>query len=1180
MHYRKYPGIHLAAILMAFLVICIPFYTSSVFAATGSISNVYVHGTEEKDSFLSANGDFLRVSLDARITNNDGSAALVSPWRVRYTIDGSAAIPFDECNHTQHGIYRCTYISDVRNWESREYALSLILYDDAFIRLDTYRTGFFVDSKAPVFLSLEIPDGITAGDFEIPFTIEDRACDGCIDICSGNNRIELFSDGSLVHTHLIETDFCKYTDKIKTTAESLNIDEGLTNLCIRAHDNAGNYAEVCKELLVDYNAPVFIPGSFLILNKNKNPVIFSSPYILESDIMINISETEGALLKENVIADFSGLFTTTPGQYESVAADSCVSDGQGNYLCTWESINIHGVDGETEIYFNAEDSSGNSASYTHKILIPLDTGRPVVMDVRSQNEIESQPGPGYYNSSENVFIVTVAQSGAGMMNADAYLDLGSIHSAYSIKKADECIDKGGKWDCYWYGISAGQKNPGAVSNVRVTRLRDDSGISFAAEEGVIHRSFIYDSEPPVISDIHIGPFGSELEVLMDGDVVLISAVVSDSVSGVNKDKVIADYSDFDESQVPTPARSCMPLYNGSARYACTWEYAGPLPVGSMARVGITAVDNAGNPGKKAYASIFVAETEETETDFWHESFSVGRQKQLNPNFLWQSRTGTAIRADAMLIPKAGMPYVHAFEITECKGKLDIGDAKISLEKKSDKPEQLSLQDESLSLPDEGSNLTDEADTARADDYESYTILNQYHYPGMGRESKYLIINIPNYQKEYVNKAKKLDIVCTGEVVQASSKMGKIYVPNEKVTAEFSIPLMHNSLFIDPAFSTVNKVHHMRDRVDMIDSVLKFITTITSWLGPICIVISTVRQLLTNICTIWIGIKAGLSFVTTVFDGNVDSCNLQIDFLEKLWYGVDGKQERDNHKISDSTDKNKIFGSTKSYMSVGFWCDLVVCEECNDVWRGIFQGGGGQDSFSFETLGFLDNLVPDSVSQKDASNINIKPDVPTAATHDVDAKRLGTSTIAPQVYFDPMRNLIVALVCVPPCLKGIENNLRIYRQIIVTYNVCMNTAAIRGEDTSQCDDYYASQVCQQILGWFWSIVDAFIMQFLVKSIMFLADSWIFSNPHCPPKCETTGCYSQTNSILFATLCIPKILMGIASWWWTVQDTLDRIKSLGELEFGGNSEKDVQKLVDEEMDLSDDEFMKKYGEYPDY
>ncbi|MBN2458277.1 hypothetical protein JXB31_04065 [Candidatus Woesearchaeota archaeon] len=1125
----KINALNSSALFMSLLIISIPFYTSSVFADIGKISDVSVHGKEGVSDFVASSADYLEITLNVWMTDDDGIPIEVLPGYLRLSLNNIGSIPFSSCTGSA-GSYSCTYQSEEKDWLSRVYDTRVSLYDSSMVlRLDKKVGEFYVDGSPPVFSWISIPDSATSEEFEISYSLVDSACSGCTGACSGIDRAELLVGDEIVLANEYEGG-CSLQGEFLTSAASLNLLEGDNELCIRAYDKAGFYSEQCDSIFVDYNAPVFIADSFKILKQNNHPLLYSSLNLITADIYINISEGGSGLSVDDVSANLSALFTDVSGAYPEVHPNSCTTDGEGEYECIWDDISVHGIEGQGLLMFSAEDGSGNSASYTHEVSLPLDSGRPVVREIRTQNS-------GYVNRSNNLFVLEVTESGSGMHDAEAYLDLSRINSAYTNRKADNCTDVGSYWECYWAGISAAGLSNGDSVQVYVTRLVDDARISYLESEGETRATFTYDEEIPVLSNVTIRPYGSELEILMEGDVVEISAVVSDEFSGISEDRVYADLAGFDTSLGYMAAESCTRYGNLSTDYLCLWEYGGQLPLGEVVEIGITAYDNAGNvneASESSTGSVFIAEMEGKEVDFWEEFAAVGRQRQLNENFLWQSSKGTIIRADVTLVHKYGMPYVHAFDVIECKGKLDI------------------------------SRSSSSGNSSASSDYEDYTIVGQYYYPGQARTSKYLLINIPNYDKELLERASKVEILCAGEVIQASSERGSVYSPNERFNATIDIPFMPGSLFTRPEFSTVNKINYKRDQVEFYDSVIEFIDGISSWLKPICTVVATIREVISNVCTLWVMAKTAFAAVTGGTSTQTSECALKDNFLETIWYG----SQDDKMSIKDQLENPSAMWdsgyllSSKKLMSMGYWCDLVLCQECNNLWNSFGWVGGVNDVFQ---KAFLPSYEAFQVKGKTASANGFEyPEKDIAA---------GGGPGKPSLYFDPQTNLIIAILCSPPCLTGIKNNLLVYKEIIVTYNVCMNTAAIRGSDTSQCDDYYSSQVCQQIIGMFWGIIEQFIMQLISKTIMYYAENWIFNRPECRP-----GATNVPNDPTHVMLCVPTYLMAVASFWMNIEDSIEKFEELGELDF--KSEEEVQSDIDADMELSEEELMQKYGTFPSY
>jgi hypothetical protein len=1145
--------IQLMALFMIMLVISLPLCTSFALADTGTISDVSIKGRLGTPDFVS-NEDSLEISLNAQITGGDNLPRVVEPTNILFTIGQSQTnLKFSACSQSSGNGYNCSYKGPLQTWESGKYALSIRLYDSTPIRqrLDLFETTLYSDNQNPVFQSLNIPSGANVKPFSVSYTVKDTACDDCIGKCIGIDRVELgingnyptFS-GSAVPVGAggginIYGGGCTKSGTFNVSASTLGLNEGKNEICIKAYDLGGLFAQQCKSVYVDYLPPEFVPSSFFIRNKLGNDITYSSAAGIIADILVNISDSGSGISSENVYANLSLLNPEREAEYDKIYASSCTKNSDGTYLCVWNDIEIKSS-GTLEISLFALDDSGNENTLSKNLNLPLDSEKPVITEITTLNGV-------YLNKANNTIIVKITESGSGMNNKNAYLNLAALQSSYGARKqADSCKNTDGIWECYWYTISVSSSSK---LTVKIAELSDDSGLTFKLSGSTISKTFILDSDTPIVNSYNISPLSPDMETIAVGDIISIVANITEKSSEILASNALIDYSAFDANASLTPAQSCTRETNTSIYYICKWEYAGPLTGKKTVSVKMIVKDIAGNSVTKS-KSVFIAGKVDKVVDNWDDSAIVAKQPKLNPNFLWQSNSGTAVRAEVSLVPKAGTPFVHAFKISECKGRIINGSANKSNQKN-----------------------------------ESFSIVSQSYFPGLPRDSKLMVFNIPKYDKTLIQTAIKIEVFCHGEITQAASEKGDIYVPNEKVNMTFEVPLLKGSFFTQPEYSTVNKIHEKRQDIEKIDKVLDLINSITKWLDPICTALNNIRTILNNICTLITGFYTYLNLITGGSASAGNTCPQISSFIEELWYG---KKTDDRGLKLIGTD---IQISRKNVWSFGFVCDLVVCEECNMVWRkmtasvaNIKPNDQGEVVFPFENYipDSLSKLTPEGVANKNtATGTTGGYNPPSGNEKDgtlTDAeKRLRAARI--QMYFDPQRSLLVALICWPPCLKGIQTKLNTYKATIVTYNVCLNTAAIRGQDTSECDTYYSSQVCQQILGEFWYIIDDLIKQFITKSIMYVAESWLLNNPFCPPLAKTSTFFAGQDT-KYAFLCIPQILMGVVAWFSVLEDTMNKFEEVKNFEMKDMSEAEAQKLTDAELALTDEQFKQKYGVYPGY
>jgi len=664
----------------------------------------------------------------------------------------------------------------------------------------------------------------------------------------------------------------------------------------------------------------------------------------------------------------------------------------------------------------------------------------------------------YLSKVKQNLTVTVTEGQSGMAGKQILLDLHQMGGGPSVSP-EICNLQGGTWECVWTDVMASGEEGHEVT-VKVVSVLDDASNPWDEAASTKSQDFIIDGMKPVILEIEVGPLGSDIETLRVDDVVEITALISDNF-GIAARDVFADIGDLKKDADYKRADECTEI--NKTTWKCRWEYAGELDKKRTVKLNVKATDYAGNEkdsiSDHVFGESYIAEVVNKEVNFWSKGISYDTNV-LNKNFLWMSSTGTYVRSGLRLIAKGPIPYVHGFDLTSCQGTLII--------------------------------------PGKDEIYESYTVKDQFYYPKGPRSEKYAIIGIPNYDKDSVKDAKSVKIKCVSEVIQASSLKSAMYSPNEKVNTTIEIKLAKD-IFTRPDIATIDKITDMEDELATIDGWISFIKGITNFLTPICTMFQLIRQLIDGVCIIWSGVTA----LYTGGEGGA-TCAIESWKMDGLWKGS-GK----------GVSLGPLPSSEKDFWSLGFFCDLVLCEECGNFWSSAYGQAVGDK---------MNGLWPKQGAYWENNDL-VK---------------------APQLSFDPRQSLIVAVWCMPPCLPGILTKLQVYRNIIVTYNTCINVAATRGEDVGQCDDYFGSQVCQQIFGEFWYLIDSFIKQYITGWIMYAIEQKLIGLADCPAgwwgepglreKCLATKLY-ETAGWFLNLLSTFEVLEQISNHQWLAAEDID-------------------------------------------
>jgi hypothetical protein len=413
-------------------------------------------------------------------------------------------------------------------------------------------------------------------------------------------------------------------------------------------------------------------------------------------------------------------------------------------------------------------------------------------------------------------------------------------------------------------------------------------------------------------------------------------------------------------------------------------------------------------------------------------------------------------------------------------------------------------------------------------FTSYTVKDEFYYPDADRSDKYVLIEVPHYDNSSLSNATAVKIICAGEVVQGRSKTSDVYTPNEIVNVTIDVPLT-NKIFSSPGLSTIDKITEKKSQLDSLNTLINWIDFWVRLLQPLCQLFQLLRQLIEGVCVFIQGFE--------YLKGGVSSCALQSWKLDKYWYGYTDEQMNDKIKDVDASSLNHqqkieaLFNqnvkgnflpqSTKKVPSIGWVCDFVICEDCDDFWASKLG-----NTLSNTMNGYMQSIFPSAVHSYG------------------------------QFVFDPQKSLIVSVWCSPPCMPGILAKLKTYKAILITYNVCVNTASVNPNmDVSQCDDYYDTQVCDQIVGEFWYLVDEFIKSYIVNFAIYGAKKMLAKAAGCPK--------GWTSNPVTAHTCTAYEIYAAVGWFIHLSETVDTLNQIFNHKFFSQSDEETEKNAKEKI-----------------
>ncbi|MBI4140768.1 hypothetical protein HY485_02930 [Candidatus Woesearchaeota archaeon] len=568
--------LHSIASLLIFLILTIPFYTTSVYAAINRISvkgSAGIEGYARKTDFLTFNVHAL-ISNDT-ITNNQ-------------VILGTE-IRFDACSGAFDNGSVCTLrfpSNGTEQFESKVLPFTIKLFRDNGTLDDSKVSEVVIDTKAPV-LKISLPQQRFSSKQNVVVNYEatDFACDdaSCSNKCAGLKSIDFNSSSGFKQTIAFNTsNISGCTANSSITIESKRFNEGENTVFAKATDKFDQASqEISASFAVDTKGPTILTNSFAIIRKGFSLSTYG-PNPVPVDVFVNISADD--LNPNSVVADLSVL---NPSQKNVMA--SCTEVKENLHACKWtidlnpassQSITGSVVSDQTNaskpksIIINTSDTSGNveSVSITKSLL--LDDKGPVVLLLSTQFEFD---GKAFARGIGNT-ITAVFDETTGLIAGDVFLHAGSVLAATKCSRT-------APWTCEWKNVNFGSVKKAKISIESDTKDILDNAISESRTVDVI-----VDNEAPVLRSINITAVGGAEAALPGifkiGDKIFVVAKVVEE----NQLTAKADFSKFvkDASNV---AGSCSK--NQTNDYVCTW-ITDEISMQATAAVTFNFSDNVGN----------------------------------------------------------------------------------------------------------------------------------------------------------------------------------------------------------------------------------------------------------------------------------------------------------------------------------------------------------------------------------------------------------------------------------------------------------------------------------------------------------------------------------------------------------------------------------------------------------
>jgi hypothetical protein len=1107
----------LMTIFMIVLMLSIP-----VIIADSTASITSYAGQDNVQSYIRTFDDYLEVSAEITPELDENSTFTnFTVNNVFIEILGSEDV-FDSCE-ASGDVYTCTYTTSQTDRQGASKNFVVNVYDDDGTEVVSEEAIFYIDEEAPEITDFSYPTYFT-GDTNITIAVEDTACPTCTDACAGIETIDLtFADEVKatidVGSASDEESTCSYEEVIETSVTELLLDEGSQTFCLVATDRTQNEDDKCTTIVVDTQGPSMASSSFVIKDNDNNAVEHISVSTIAATVSVNITEEGSGLDEETVYADLSDLNYLNGDNYEE-SRGNCDEVDDGLYTCTWD-ITIELLDSDGNPQFDsitvdivAIDNAGNEGELAKSLSFVEDTTNPIVLNIiGTYGE--------YLNAQNNSLTMEIQEEGSGFDDLNVYLDL--TEASLGQVQADSCEDGGSMWYCYWDAlILPSSLAHGKQIDLAPGTIIDDAGNSYETETSIEDVTFVYDEEGPEFINVTIAALGREADVITEGDVVAITAYITDDVSGVDENNVYADYSDFDRSNDRASADYCAEI--SSDLWECYWEYIGSLDAGDSIELNIIAYDEAGNEkdsdDDNAVGKIHVVGTLDAAGDFWAEEVDVETPPMLNPNFLYFSSTGTMVRFDTELVSTGSIPYVHSFQYDSCQAATDLAGAVTGKE------------------------------------WLDASIVGQYYYDEGDRTSKYVLVQIPAFfygqANATVDEGSFVEVNCIGSITQAGSEYSDIYGEDESINLTVSVPL-YAGLYAEPSLTNVDKIQKAQKFLDTLDKITKFLGIWSEWGQKICGPLNGVRVIANNMLTM---LKAVNTLTMGEATGAVAGMVKVTNFLNEMWYGARNADQYTKLKteVGDTGVKEiaytKDMGFLKNkyrFPSLGYICDTVLCESCSESWNSLFSG--------WKDKGTSEDDMPSGMYLGGEWTDNL----------------IGSGITWP---FNPRENIVIALVCNPPCVPGIYAQLNMYKEIYVAYNVCLNIATMKGEDIVQCDQFLAAQICQNIVNaffwhWFWGGITTALSKAAVNLVI---DKAIKENVSCPSLTDnespSPACSTYRGVVALVTLAVTGV------------DTYNTVKNLFSFENGLFGNKTTEENVEELEDQTEEDIGEQLGTTPSY
>jgi len=1025
------------ACFMIFLIITIPIYSSSAFAATIN-PPVQVYGKDRVVGFR-AGTDVTVVNVS--VTSPEDMSLSQSQVKVLEdpTIEFSCSLA-EEGSATfncMHEYPETTLPGDFGVLDFTVQAFS----DSGNPMSGPVQAEVVIDALPPRIIRQDytpLPGGIVTADF----SVKDEACTKpeCLNKCAGVGSVKFTVAGLVVDA---KTDFgggCAQDGALNLSGLVVGGEVGTKHVCMEVTDKFGQSAADCKDVTLDTRPPQ-ITGIGLF-DSNGKPITFTNGKPIENVmIIVNITEDsrlvnpDNHLLQEDAIYVNASQISEKPEHQAALGKLKldCSHPGEGRYTCSRSGLFLILTAPRTvSLKVKAMDEFQNLLDESRSIPITFDNTPPVA--TRFYSGFVDDKGDNWVREDNNTISLDITETGAGMANKNVFLDFSAwgrqelaegISKSVTLLEPNSCVPG---WTCTWNMISTDRKSGQSLYLTPSVGSKDDANNALQPATG----SFRVDVDGPEAVDVNITAISDigKMSFIASGDALEIHAYVLDHtpIRGfANFSEILPDMPSLPqegdcvefESSDPALVSYVDQFWHDSQQrmWDCSWsigpiiEVPNDLERAHEATIGFSFMDILGNVGK-ADKDIDVLGKENVTPDYWVYSWLGQSPEKGIDRFTWGLSNPMSYQR-GRIIPRFGSSYARIvsfeFDPTTCVGDIDYlyysetGEAGVSF---MDFDPDLSDGIDDVFLvelnPTNPAPATYTTEGGRSNAPRSRVTEEGVTYP---------------LEDLYVN--------CTASIRSIVKGARVSMIENENLTFRISVydnPLGEN------LGNVKQKVKDMEDAVRSgWWSWIKWPKMIFDYLNVICNAISTLTQ-------VW-------GIVLFVASGAGAACEATGYFCSASQTANEAAKVQDKMLTSWIGKFNTACGLVVSCRATK---KEAVCTS-NDGWCEIARGYAEVNSWWTNLLSepdFLSGsyLVPDD--KKEAWENSVKGG------------------------FDPRKSLVSSLMTV--CLPGIFSNIEKYRQMLCEWILCVKVNVAMGTMTiHECDELLRFTTCKYIMGDIWN-----------------------------------------------------------------------------------------------------------------